>query len=368
MRGSDAPMYRRVAQPAASPSRAVQTHLQPSKNGSKKEGEVSRAENGRFPKRNAHLPYKRQQYKGRAATAVVECDRRWSSRWIVTMTAVAENYSTAFSARAFHDGGARGLEQQQSTRAGAPHTEGGEWAPVPMPPRRDEGRAAASSTIIDDALGVSAAPPACTTPDTEDNATMDGRERAPTAAAPDITPEPTRSRGEAAAAVAAPSSTTTTTDETHGTHHLTQADDALFDDSTDVSMGPKGLDTIRIPLEEMTETELKDELRSRRANLSGTKAGLLVRLAEIYLQEDTNVSLGIRDDSMDEDDSSDGASSSEEEDEKMYEVTIVESTVVHLHVTASNEDEARERAMEGEGERVCVGGDWVESVTDVNEM
>ena len=135
-------------------------------------------------------------------------------------------------------------------------------------------------------------------------------------------------------------------------------------------MGPKGLDTIRIPLEEMTETELKDELRSRRANLSGTKDELLVRLAEIYLQEDTNVSLGIWDDSdsMDEDDSSDGASSSEEEDEKMYEVTIVESTVVHLHVTASNEDEARERAMEGEGERVCVGGDWVESVTDVNEM
>ena len=135
-------------------------------------------------------------------------------------------------------------------------------------------------------------------------------------------------------------------------------------------MAPKGLDTIRIPLEEMTETELKDELRSRRANLSGTKAGLLVRLAEIYLQEDTNVSLGIWDDSdsMDEDDSSDGASSSEEEDEKMYEVTIVESTVVHLHVTASNEDEARERAMGGEGERVCVGGDWVESVTDVNEM
>ncbi len=137
-------------------------------------------------------------------------------------------------------------------------------------------------------------------------------------------------------------------------------------------MGPKGLDTIRIPLEEMTETELKDELRSRRANLSGTKAELLVRLAEIYLQEDTNVSLGIWDDSdsMDEDDNSDGASSSEEEeeDEKMYEVTIVESTVVHLHVTASNEDEARERAMEGEGERVCVGGDWVESVTDVNEM
>ena len=115
---------------------------------------------------------------------------------------------------------------------------------------------------------------------------------------------------------------------------------------------------------------MKDELRSRRANLSGTTAELLVRLAEIYLQEDTNVSLGIWDDSMDEDDSSDGASSSEEEeeDEKMYEVTIVESTVVHLHVTASNEDEARERAMEGEGERVCVGGDWVESVTDVNEM
>jgi len=140
---------------------------------------------------------------------------------------------------------------------------------------------------------------------------------------------------------------------------------ALGDDTI---MGPKGLDTIRIPLEDMTETELKDELRSRRANLSGTKAGLLVRLAEIYLQEDTNVSLGIWDDSMDEDDSSDGASSSEEEDEKMYEVTIVESTVVHLHVTASNEDEARERAMEGEGERVCVGGDWVESVTDVNEM
>ena len=142
---------------------------------------------------------------------------------------------------------------------------------------------------------------------------------------------------------------------------------ALGDDTI---MGPKGLDTIRIPLEEMTETELKDELRSRRANLSGTKAGLLVRLAEIYHQEDTNDSLGIRDDSMDEDDSSDGASSSEEEeeDEKMYEVTIVESTVVHLHVTASNEDEARERAMEGEGERVCVGGDWVESVTDVNEM
>ena len=144
---------------------------------------------------------------------------------------------------------------------------------------------------------------------------------------------------------------------------------ALGDDTI---MGPKGLDTIRIPLEDMTETELKDELRSRRANLSGTTAELLVRLAEIYLQEDTNVSLGIWDDSdsMDKDDSSDGASSSEEEeeDEKMYEVTIVESTVVHLQVMASNEDEARERAMEGEGERVCVGGDWVESVTDVNEM
>ena len=119
-------------------------------------------------------------------------------------------------------------------------------------------------------------------------------------------------------------------------------------------MGPKGLDTIRIPLEEMTETELKDELRSHRANLSGTKDELLVRLAEIYLQEDTNVILWDDSDSMDEDDSSDGASSSEEEeeDEKMYEVTIVESTVVHLHVMASTEDEARERALEGEGERV----------------
>ena len=111
-----------------------------------------------------------------------------------------------------------------------------------------------------------------------------------------------------------------------------------------------------IPLEEMTEIELKDELRSRQANVSGTKAELLLRLAELFVLEDTN-------DSMDE-----ATLSEEEEDETMYEVTIVESTVVHLHVMASTEDEARERALEGEGERVGVSNDWVESVTVVNEL
>ena len=107
--------------------------------------------------------------------------------------------------------------------------------------------------------------------------------------------------------------------------------------------------TIRVPLEEMTEIELKDELRSRRANLSGTKAELLVRLVLLRFHAPAS-------------------SSEEKEDEKMYGVAIVESQEVHLQVMASNEDEARERAMEGEGERVCVGNDWVESVTDVNEM